>query len=776
MGIRVFIALLLLSSNSLNGQFKDYFNWPTGAAMNTPYSFRKNAKTIDIFADTIKFKERLAFDYSVISDSSGDILFYTFYNQKADTIFYKDGTPLNFGVLNTNPSIDYRYNHIVRQPGQFRYYYLFQVRFNIYDPPNSESELVYSIIDANHFSGKPTMIRKNQVLLKGKSLNIDCNYNQSGNIELLAFIGQSDSFYQYTLTQSGAIFSKSIIKPIIYKDSSYLGYYSSLHNSKNSISPLNKYALLSYSKDLNNTIIHVIKKISVENYSFVGQINTKGVTLYAYSPNENMLYLYAYGGNKVLIQYQLDKYNTFTQKFDSTILDTIQGSLSINDMQLGPDGRIYCRYNNDSFLGNIKYPNQKGQSCEFIQRGIFHPKALNPLRGYGITFPNMLDYFSNQKYISYNELCKNKLGKIETYTNYNDSCFLIINNEKYFSDSNTFLIKPLSHGKLPVSVLYKANDTWLTFTDTIFVKENKRISISGNPIICGQTPARLSVSDSFANFKWSNGDSTKNIAVSRPFKAFIFIADSVCAHSDTVEVFKVSRKNYIGQSREGICERDSVVISLSPSSNHAFITVGSDSTKTVTFHKPGDYVLNIHDSGCTFQDSISIFLHPRHRSVLSNNILACKDSMLTVPSLVSGALWQWQGKQTTTDTFRFIPVQSGKLILTTRLACPQVDTVAVEVRYCQRPKITFFIPTAFSPDANGLNDVYLPAIHEMRLEKMTVFNRWGQKVYEGNSGWDGNFNREKCPEGVYAVSLIYRHMYAPEEPLLIIRANVTLIR
>lgn len=66
------------------------------------------------------------------------------------------------------------------------------------------------------------------------------------------------------------------------------------------------------------------------------------------------------------------------------------------------------------------------------------------------------------------------------------------------------------------------------------------------------------------------------------------------------------------------------------------------------------------------------------------------------------------------------------------------------------------IPNVFTPNGDGVNDYFLP---RQLLSKgvvgftMTVFNRWGQKVFESASangrGWDGKFNDKNQPMGVY---------------------------
>ena len=54
------------------------------------------------------------------------------------------------------------------------------------------------------------------------------------------------------------------------------------------------------------------------------------------------------------------------------------------------------------------------------------------------------------------------------------------------------------------------------------------------------------------------------------------------------------------------------------------------------------------------------------------------------------------------------------------------------------------IPNTFTPyDVDGKNDIFAKGLD------LIVFNRWGQKLYEGTDGWDGKYNGNRVSPGTY---------------------------
>ncbi|MFZ4687290.1 MAG: T9SS type B sorting domain-containing protein, partial [Hyphomonadaceae bacterium] len=61
------------------------------------------------------------------------------------------------------------------------------------------------------------------------------------------------------------------------------------------------------------------------------------------------------------------------------------------------------------------------------------------------------------------------------------------------------------------------------------------------------------------------------------------------------------------------------------------------------------------------------------------------------------------------------------------------------------------MPTAFTPNGDNRNEVYTPVLQSgVSIETFRIYNCWGQKVYDGNTGWDGTYRGEPQPTNVYA--------------------------
>jgi len=85
--------------------------------------------------------------------------------------------------------------------------------------------------------------------------------------------------------------------------------------------------------------------------------------------------------------------------------------------------------------------------------------------------------------------------------------------------------------------------------------------------------------------------------------------------------------------------------------------------------------------------------------------------------------------------------------------CNSVDTLLIRN---SRNFVVF--PNSFTPNADGSNDFFRPVTSNVKSFHMSVFNRWGQLLFETDNlvtGWNGFLGQELCPADVYSFIATY---------------------
>jgi gliding motility-associated-like protein len=75
------------------------------------------------------------------------------------------------------------------------------------------------------------------------------------------------------------------------------------------------------------------------------------------------------------------------------------------------------------------------------------------------------------------------------------------------------------------------------------------------------------------------------------------------------------------------------------------------------------------------------------------------------------------------------------------------------------------IPNVFTPDNDGVNDTFKVMYKNVSDLKITILNRWGNVIYEGNEAlnWDGKFKDQNCTEGIYFFICSYTDIHSKSD-------------
>lgn len=77
--------------------------------------------------------------------------------------------------------------------------------------------------------------------------------------------------------------------------------------------------------------------------------------------------------------------------------------------------------------------------------------------------------------------------------------------------------------------------------------------------------------------------------------------------------------------------------------------------------------------------------------------------------------------------------------------CSYSEITKVEIRFA-----TLYIPNSFSPNGDGLNEIFDIKGEAIKTYTLYIYNRWGQLIYTAqNMGWDGSSFGNPCQLGIY---------------------------
>ncbi|WP_169924872.1 DUF7948 domain-containing protein [Thermoflavifilum aggregans] len=216
---------------------------------------------------------------------------------------------------------------------------------------------------------------------------------------------------------------------------------------------------------------------------------------------------------------------------------------------------------------------------------------------------------------------------------------------------------------------------------------------------------------------------------------------------------------------------------------------GTTSTEANPVHeygKAGEYVVRLvaNDSTTcnrtdTMVDTIRVYGRPVSMFVVSPVPPQANVAEVFTNQSQGGVRWWWEfgdGSGDTTYNASHIYPKTGVYEACLRVAnewgCEDTSCQAVEALI----NPLFDVPSAFSPNGDGINDVFRVRGFGIERFEMEIYNRWGQKVYESrdvNQGWDGTYRGKPQPMDAYAYVI---HIQFTDGTRVTRTGNVTLLR
>ena len=196
--------------------------------------------------------------------------------------------------------------------------------------------------------------------------------------------------------------------------------------------------------------------------------------------------------------------------------------------------------------------------------------------------------------------------------------------------------------------------------------------------------------------------------------------------------------------------------------------------ENITKSRAGNYFVTVEVNNCiSLPAKIKVDVQSNPVLNLGNDTTICSGNKLLL-NPGSYASYFWQDSSVDATYFVKIPGIYWLKVFNSD-GCFTIDSIKIS-ELCP-PGI--FIPNAFSPNSDGINDSFEIKGKNIIDFKLVIFDRWGEKVFQsddiGNS-WDGKYKSVNCMEGVYFWMINYKSNWKEAKPIKFLHGTVTLLR
>ncbi len=241
------------------------------------------------------------------------------------------------------------------------------------------------------------------------------------------------------------------------------------------------------------------------------------------------------------------------------------------------------------------------------------------------------------------------------------------------------------------------------------------------------------------SFTWSTGETTSSIEIEEGGIYSVEMDVNGCLATFESAVMVNPLPDFAFISDFELCMGEDSTIAL-PTNDLIWRWNGSIIADSVTISSPGIYTLEGTDvlSECSSMTTIEVEGSSAPQITLPADFEFCEETTALIEAGVSHhdhIIWS------TGETSAIITINEAgnyTIVATNDCGISEASTRAEQVRcYCE-----MFVPNAFTPDLDGLNELFFPVINcELDEYHFTVINRWGETVFKSSTpgeGWNGS--------------------------------------
>ncbi len=207
---------------------------------------------------------------------------------------------------------------------------------------------------------------------------------------------------------------------------------------------------------------------------------------------------------------------------------------------------------------------------------------------------------------------------------------------------------------------------------------------------------------------------------------------------------------------------------VSPMSSKAtYLWSSGETTPEINPTAIGQYEVTVSVGGCEVKAASQVSKGTIPVVSLPARVEGCFD--ITLPYILSAGndpSWRYRWLPNN-ETSNYINVSKAGTY-TVKITNGDNCSVEKSVLMVQKCVSKIYIPTIFTPNNDGINDVFAITAQDVMEYELQIYDRWGELVFMTQSqsdNWDGTYRGQNAPEGTYSWQIKYSNSYQPTEIL-----------
>lgn len=305
-------------------------------------------------------------------------------------------------------------------------------------------------------------------------------------------------------------------------------------------------------------------------------------------------------------------------------------------------------------------------------------------------------------------------------------------------------------------------------TKDINILQSPQINLGGDRVLCEDSNFAITLDATPTligpayGYNWNTSETTDTIEVNDfgSYSVTVSNPNNGCIDSASVDFtpFGTVEPN-LGEDGF-ICEGEAVVLNPNvQSEGYSYTWSTGANTRMITVTNEGSYwvELNAINGTCEgIRDTILLDRALQPVVELGDQIRACEGQVVELLNQQTGfpnTEYYWQD---TINSKAISVTNSGTYRVKAVNQCGTItDEISVIFDNCYQ----VFVPDAFTPNGDGVNDEFMAKTGQDLIEySMVIYNRWGEVVFKTNDirvGWDGTMNGNPLPQDSYVWRISY---------------------